>query len=62
MTLNAGDMYLHLAKLLEGFMTNGRIIIVVKKEGKSRFEISKTQNMKNHNWFFIFQVLLPMKF
>jgi Domain of unknown function (DUF4837) len=34
------------AKLLEGFMTNGRIIIVVKKEGKSRFEINKNQYAK----------------
>ncbi len=34
------------AKLLEGFMTNARIIIVVKKEGKSRFEINKNQYAK----------------
>jgi hypothetical protein len=40
-------------KLLEGFMTDTRTIIVVKKEGKDKFEIRKDQYASPQNVFHI---------
>ncbi|UQD55617.1 DUF4837 family protein [Flavobacterium sp. K5-23] len=40
-------------KLMEGFMTDSRNIIVVKKEGKNKFEINKNQYASPQNVFHI---------
>jgi len=40
-------------KLMEGFMTDSRTIIVVKKEGKNKFEIKKDQYASPQNVFHI---------
>lgn len=41
------------AKLMEGFMTDNRTIIVVKKENKNQFEIKKNQYASPQNVFHI---------
>ncbi len=41
------------AKLMEGFMTDSRTIIVVKKSGKNKFEIKKNQYASPQNVFHI---------
>jgi hypothetical protein len=41
------------AKLMEGFMTDSRTIIVVKKAGKNKFEIKKNQYASPQNVFHI---------